>query len=143
MLLGDGACSHGQAAAVRAQDVVNFVLRDELFGEFCRGIGIALVIVVNDLDIIKITADIDPAEFFVDIIRPQVISLADIKADRGVSSGLRKGCTNADRPDNLGFFRFSWFFGGGQVSSDVPALQQAGSTAGSLSWCRLRVAVWQ
>jgi len=88
MLLGDGARSHGQAAAVGTQNEVNFVLRDELLGEFCRGIGIALIIVVNDLDQIKITTDIDPTEFVVDIIRPQIISLADIKANRGVSSGL-------------------------------------------------------
>ncbi len=102
ILLGDRAGRHRQAAAVGTEDEVDFILRNQLLGQTDGSIGVALIVVIDDLYIVEFPADVDPAQLIVDIVRPKIVALANVQTYCGVTAGLRERRADSDRPCDLG-----------------------------------------
>src|SRR5206468_6106688 len=86
--LRDDRVGGGGGAAVRAEDELRLLVRDQLLDQGCREVGIALVVLVLDLDRVLDAVDDDPASL-VDPVEPEIIALLCQASFLGLRSGQR------------------------------------------------------
>ena len=60
VLLGDVADGDRDTAAIRAKQKFHLVLGDQLFVQLDRGVHVALIVVVDDLDLVFLAGDLHP-----------------------------------------------------------------------------------
>ena len=95
---GDGAGAGGEAAGIGAQQEVDPVVIDELLDEIGGGVGVGLVVVVDDLGPVAALTYLDPAVHLIDPLDPGVISLPGVAALHREFAGLAQSGADPHSP---------------------------------------------
>src|SRR5579872_5947108 len=96
MLFGDARRRQAWPAAIGAEQQVHLVLVDQLFKKLGRGVWIAAVVVIDDLDLVFLAADRDAAAL-VDLLYVKIVTVLALFRFGRQAAGQRQGGAEADQ----------------------------------------------
>ena len=88
----------GQAAGIGSQQEVDPILVDQLLDEIGGGVGVGLVVVVDDLRGVPLPVYLDPPVLLVHPSHPRVVSLPRVTALHRILAGLTQSGPDPHRP---------------------------------------------